>query len=122
MTAQNSYNQAVQGVNNAELSLLQAQANLDSLEQQKADESTSTTAPPTSTLPTTTTTSLTPLPLPHLVLFDNDLLHNDFHDGAIVDDQYGRVHHHHDGGARHHHDDPLTPPPRRPTFTPPPRR
>jgi multidrug efflux pump subunit AcrA (membrane-fusion protein) len=72
VNAQNSYNNAVAGVERAKLSVLQAEQSLKNLKKQKADQATSTTAtvppattttthPPStdtsSTLPTTTTTS-----------------------------------------------------------------
>jgi RND family efflux transporter MFP subunit len=64
INAQNSYNNAVAAVDRAQLSVLQAEQSLQNLQQQKADQATSTTAtvPPSttnSTLPPTTTTSST---------------------------------------------------------------
>jgi multidrug efflux pump subunit AcrA (membrane-fusion protein) len=72
VNAQNSYNNAVAGVERAQLSVLQAEQSLKNLKKQRADQATSTTAtvpsittssthPPTtvtpSTLPATTTTT-----------------------------------------------------------------
>ena len=66
VNAQNSYNNAVAGVERAQLSVLQAEQSLKNLKKQKADQATSTTAtvPPITTSSTRPPTTVTPSTLP----------------------------------------------------------